>query len=63
MQSNAQAMLALNLEDACDFLDAAAHREQPISAGHRAINFGIDSEGRNFILIHDALEGARLAYL
>ena len=56
-------MLALNLEDACDFLDAAAHREQPISAGHRAINFGIDSEGRNFILIHDALEGARLAYL
>lgn len=58
-----QTFQSLTLEQAADLLEDAICREQTIDGGRRAINFGIDAAGREFVLIHDALEGARLGYL
>lgn len=56
-------MQKITLQQAADYLEEAAYLEEPIGAGPRVINFGINSDGEEFILINDAMGDSALAML
>lgn len=51
-------MTKLTLQQACDYLEAAAHTEAPIDCGDTVLNRGIDADGKAFALYVDAMTGA-----
>lgn len=56
-------MQPLTVQQACDFLESAAHFEKHSDSGRYLVTCGIDAEGRSFILLDDAIDGPRIAYL
>ena len=50
--------MKLSLQQACDFLENAAHTEPPIDCGDAVLNRGIDTDGNAFLLYIDAMNGA-----
>lgn len=57
-------METLAAEKAAAFLDSATYIEPMIDAGEKAVHFGIDALGREFILIASQLgEVAKLGFL
>lgn len=57
-------MEILHADQAAAFLDTASYVEPMIDMGEKAIHFGIDAIGREFILIASAVgEAAKLGFL
>ena len=57
-------MQTLQSEQAASFLESASYIEPMISMGEKAVHFGIDSIGREFIMIASLVSDvARLGFL
>lgn len=53
-------MQNLTIEQATDYLDSALYLEPTIDTGRRAIHFGIDADGKEFVHISDGATGGNM---
>lgn len=56
-------MQPLIFQQACDLLKSAAPFKKLCDSGRYIVNCGIDTDGQDFILLCDVIDGPRIEYL